>query len=132
MTINKRLTLSEKAPTLLHVEAPGCIINIRTGLSCPDGEVTRIDVLADGDRYGNNPQWWIEGQAHHSGMGMRVIKTDTPRPAVKAEQPSPLIEAAPDLLAALQRLMAATQAPFDYRDADEEASAWGMARAAIL
>lgn len=56
VVINKR----SKCHTL-HVEAPGCIINIRVGLSREDGcRVTRIDVSADGDRYSGDPPSWIE------------------------------------------------------------------------
>lgn len=60
----------------LHVEAPGCIINITVGLSDDDGrEVTRIAVSADGDRYAGDPQWWIDGTKSQNGHAVRVICT---------------------------------------------------------
>lgn len=65
----------------LHVEAPGCIINIRIGLTRDDGcEVTRIDVSADGERYAGEPPAWIETYgsdpqfANKSGTSVMVVR----------------------------------------------------------
>lgn len=58
----KTINISKRSKyRVLHIEAPGCIINIRCGLTRSDGcEATRIDVSADGDRYTGDPQAWIE------------------------------------------------------------------------
>jgi hypothetical protein len=61
---------------LLHIEAPGCIINIRVGLTDTDGrKVTNVSIEADGDRYVGDPEWWIDagdGKWSRSG-GARVV-----------------------------------------------------------
>ena len=41
---------------LLHVEAPGCIVNIRTGLTDSEGRsVTSVSILCD--QYPGEPAW---------------------------------------------------------------------------
>jgi hypothetical protein len=60
---------------LLYVEIPGAIVNICVGLQDADGrDVSRIEVLADGDRYAGNTPWWIEGETGRNGLAVRVIK----------------------------------------------------------
>lgn len=75
---------------LLHIEAPGCIIDIRIGLSDADGrkvtnvsieadgrKVTNVSIEADGDRYAGDPEWRIDagnGKWSRSG-GARVVCT---------------------------------------------------------
>lgn len=50
-------TKSARDP-LLHVEAEGCIVNIRVNLQRDDNrEITRIDVQCD--QYAGEPQWYI-------------------------------------------------------------------------
>jgi hypothetical protein len=45
---------------LLHVEAPGCTVNIRVGLHDADGrDVTSVEVLADGERFAG-ASWSVE------------------------------------------------------------------------
>lgn len=61
----------------LHVEAPGCIVNIHFGLTNEAGHaVTNISVTADD--YVGGPSWYIEGptglQEHHNSI--RVIEKD--------------------------------------------------------
>jgi hypothetical protein len=80
-----RLTPRSK---LLHIEAPGCIVNIDPGLTDSDGRmVCRVDVNADGDRYKGDAQWWVEGEAGNRGVGLRVIQTNTPAPPAGALKP---------------------------------------------
>lgn len=68
----------------LHIEAPGCIINVQTsGLSGPNGEpMTHVSVNADGDRYAGDTPWWaIPGAVVDSrGVGLRIIETDAGEP----------------------------------------------------
>lgn len=73
--MSKTVNLSRRSP-MLHIEAPGCIINIYPDLTDRDGRpVVRVEVLADGDRYAGDPQWWIEGEAGTGSIGCRVIQT---------------------------------------------------------
>lgn len=59
----------------LHVEAPGCIVNIHAGLTSSDGEqVTRVSVNADGDNYAGDQQWWCPDLQDPKGIGVRVVQ----------------------------------------------------------
>lgn len=65
---------------LLHIEAPGAIINIRVGLRTNgnSADVTAVEVLADGDRYagaGERP-WWIEGEVGNNHHSVRILRRD--------------------------------------------------------
>lgn len=73
----RTISLSSRSRAkLLHIEAPGCIINIHVGLSDVDGrEVTRVSIDADGDRYSGEPQWWIDGEEGKKGLGVRIVRT---------------------------------------------------------
>lgn len=75
---DKRMSLTRR--DFLHVEAPGCIINIRCDLADRDGRpVVSVEVLADGDRYAGDPQWWIDGKAGDNSArscSLRVVRTD--------------------------------------------------------
>lgn len=45
-----------RSGNLLHVEAPGCIVNIRVGLTDAEGrEVTRVDVLPEDETRSPDP-----------------------------------------------------------------------------
>ena len=45
---------------MLHVEAPGCIINIETTHTDDEGRpFVRVEVMADRDRYAGDPEWWL-------------------------------------------------------------------------
>jgi hypothetical protein len=61
----------------LHIEAPGCIVNIRN-LNDSEGQpITFIDVNADGDRYSGEPEWWcIDAGAILGvrGIGIRIVQ----------------------------------------------------------
>jgi hypothetical protein len=66
---------------LLHIEAPGCIVNINPGLTDSNGHVVcRVDVNADGARYKGDAQWWIEGEAGNDGISARIVQTNEPIP----------------------------------------------------
>lgn len=62
-----------RSGNLLHIEAEGCIVNIRVGLTDRDGnEVTSVEILPDdesrgGDGYGR--VWHLDGTANN-----RVIR----------------------------------------------------------
>lgn len=93
MSDMRTIRLTRKSP-LLHIEAPGCIINIQTGLSDRDGnEAVNVSISADGKRYAGNPQWWIDGEAERAHLGVRVVKTDTPTPGPDAEPLAGLLDA---------------------------------------
>lgn len=78
MSDMKTVRLARKSK-MLHIEAPGCIVNITPGLTDVNGRmICRVDVNANGDRYAGDPQWWVEGEAGNRGLGLRVIQTDTP------------------------------------------------------
>lgn len=73
----RNISLSSRSKkTLLHIEAPGCIINIRVGLTDMDGrEVTNVSVMANGNRYAGDPEWWVNGEKGNTGCAMRVVCT---------------------------------------------------------
>jgi hypothetical protein len=84
---------------MLHIDAPGCIVNIDPGLIDSNGRmVCRVDVNADGDRYKGDAQWWVEGEAGNRGVGLRIIQTNTPTAA-----PAPMDR--DGITALLQRLV---------------------------
>jgi hypothetical protein len=46
---------------IVHIEAPGCVVNIRVGLTDEKGrEVTSVEVLSDGKRFAGE-NWKIIG-----------------------------------------------------------------------
>lgn len=66
----------------LHIEAPGCIINIQVGLTDSEGNpVTRVDVIADnqsGDRW-ETPDYKDENTGEPGYfVGVRVVKQAEP------------------------------------------------------
>lgn len=74
----KRVTAAAHGTT--HIEGPGVIVNIITGLTANDGKiVTAIEILADGNRYAGPPQWWIDnnGTLEHAAY-VRVVQTEKP------------------------------------------------------
>lgn len=63
----------------LHIEAPGCIVNIHAGLADAAGrEVTRVSVDANADKYAGDPQWWCPDLQDPKGLGIRVVQMDKP------------------------------------------------------
>lgn len=74
----KTVTISNRSQyKTLHIEAPGCIVNIMVGLSDHDGrEVTNISVTTS--QYAGEQPWFIDGggvlKAQH--FGLRVIRDE--------------------------------------------------------
>lgn len=59
---------------MLHIEAPGCIVNIRSGLRTDDGRpVTSVQVIPDG-YVGDS--WSVAWAGYESGFSARVIKDE--------------------------------------------------------
>jgi hypothetical protein len=77
----KRISISDRSrDKLLHIEAPGCIINVQIGLADRDGrKVTHVSIVADGNRFSGELPWWIEGRNGISAQNMRIVQTDAPR-----------------------------------------------------
>ena len=58
----------------LHIEAPGCIINITPRMTNTEGQpVTSIEVIPDRDRFGE--KWEMASIFPRSGVNVRVIQT---------------------------------------------------------
>lgn len=79
----KTVTISKRSRfRTLHIEAPGCIVNIRFGLHDGEGrEVTSISV--NPDRYAGDPTWnchladafkSIDPVDYQGGIGVRVVR----------------------------------------------------------
>ena len=74
--MRRSISLSERSRyKYLHIEAPGCIINIRTDLSADDHPMTYVSVTADGARYAGDPEWWCDGQRGNVGGVFRITQT---------------------------------------------------------
>lgn len=59
----------------LHIEAPGCIVNIVKGLRDSEGhEVTRVDIICD--HYAGEPDWTMpDFPADDSRfLGVRIVR----------------------------------------------------------
>lgn len=57
----------------LHVEAPGCIVNIHIGLTTMDGqEVTAVSVKCD--RYAGEPKWSLADHGFAEAINLRVVQ----------------------------------------------------------
>lgn len=63
----------KRAGDLLHIEVPGCIVNISMHSDETGRAVTRVSVSADGNRYSGDPEWWVEGVKGNSGVAVRVV-----------------------------------------------------------
>lgn len=71
----RTISLTRKS-SLLHIEAPGCIVNINPTLTDNEGRaVVNVSVTADGNRYAGDPEWWVDGQRGNDGVGLRIIQT---------------------------------------------------------
>lgn len=74
----KTVIISERSKhKTLHVEAPGCIINIHTGLQNSDGQpVTNVSITAS--RYAGEPAWnvCVGDTNDNSGVGVRIIREE--------------------------------------------------------
>jgi hypothetical protein len=77
----RTIRLSERSrEKSLHIEAPGCIINVQIGLHDSEGRrVTRVDVNADGWRYAGETPWvCADFPESPEGVGVRVVQCDPP------------------------------------------------------
>jgi len=73
----KSTTHTKRMGQPLHIEAPGCIINIYAGLETNGQPVTVIQVHCDG--YGLGDTWRLEDGKNFASL--RVIKQETKDPA---------------------------------------------------
>lgn len=100
-----------KRLNVLHIETPGCIVNIRAPLADRDGNpVTSIEVLAD-DYAGETP-WRLPDFGHTRAVNVRVVQADVD---VSVEQPETddLLLDAIRLLDNTSRELQNTSMPFD-------------------
>ena len=68
-----RLTKRTGKDGKLHIEAPGCIINIRCNLHDEDGrEVTSVEISCD--RYAGEPEWNINGEDGVDYKNVRIVR----------------------------------------------------------
>jgi hypothetical protein len=97
------ISITEKSrDKLLHIEAPGCIINIRVGLKDrTDRAVTSISISADGTRYAGQTPWWVEGEQGKDGIAVRVIEGI----GAEASKPEPSGNVTKDRYASLAALL---------------------------
>lgn len=59
----------------LHIEAPGCIINVYPDLTDSDGRpVVRVEILAD--HYAGEAPWTIEGEPGKHDHAVRIVRTE--------------------------------------------------------
>ena len=74
----RTITISERSRCKrLHIEAPGCLINITIGLHDSDGRpVTNVTVAADGNRYAGEPAWWVDAEPGEAGRAFRIVRCD--------------------------------------------------------
>lgn len=71
----------------LHVEAPGCIVNIHFGLTDTEGRsVTNVSINADGRRYAGERGWFVATEDFENlnprdiqcGLSVRVRRESDP------------------------------------------------------
>lgn len=69
-----KTTLEGDRPAV-RVEAPGCVVTIRSGHVDVDGkEVTSVGVSADGNRFAGESWWCKEDVISPSGINVRVVR----------------------------------------------------------
>jgi len=70
----KTIVISERSrDKQLHIEAPGCIINIHTGLRTSDGQrATAITVQCD--QYAGEPKWTLPDLGGAKHFNVRVVE----------------------------------------------------------
>lgn len=60
---------------VLHIEAPGCVVNVRIGLTTEDGRrATAVEVLADGYA-GTGNQWSLPDHGGGRHVAVRVVQS---------------------------------------------------------
>lgn len=70
----------------LHIEAPGCIVNIYVGLrgNGNSADVTSISITADADRFSGEAPWWCTpGEFDQHGGAIRIVRRDSDKPKNK-------------------------------------------------
>jgi hypothetical protein len=72
----RTINVSERSRTgVLHVEAPGCIVNIYHKLRDRNGNrVVSVEVRADGKRFSGEPEWWIDAKPGDDYLRLRVVE----------------------------------------------------------
>lgn len=74
VTKNVRMSTRNGAARRLHVEAPGCIINVETGRTNAQGQsVTFVDVVADGNHFAGDSEWWVNGERGRNGGAFLIV-----------------------------------------------------------
>jgi hypothetical protein len=73
----KTIVISERSKDkLLHIEAPGCIVNIRVGLSDSNGNaITSVEVKCD--EYAGEPHVYLPDFDNAKALNVRVLKEVT-------------------------------------------------------
>ena len=67
----------------LHIEAPGCIVNITKNLHDSESrQVTRVDVKAD--QFSGDTQWVLPEFGNRAFVGIRVMENPPQGPSPKA------------------------------------------------
>lgn len=62
----------------LHVEAPGCIVNIHVGLATSEGsDVTAISIQCD--QYAGEAKWTLPDYGDAKHLNVRAVKGDHSR-----------------------------------------------------
>lgn len=75
----KRVHFNSRCQQPLHIEVPGCIINVRLVTDAHGQTATAIEIMADGNRYSGDPEWWIDAQFGNANQSVRVVQTKVPR-----------------------------------------------------
>lgn len=69
-----RISERSKEKTL-HIEAPGCIINVHIGLFTSDGQaVTAITIQCD--QYAGEPIWTLPDYGNAATLNVRAVRED--------------------------------------------------------
>lgn len=96
----RSISIGRRSARVLHVEAPGCVVNIHHGLLDSNGQpVTAISIQAD--CFAGETPWLINGESGRNGQTVRLVQTKAPTLNTDAET----------LRALLAELDAATLAP---------------------
>lgn len=71
----KRISTRKLPDGILHIEAPGCVINIHPGLHNSDGqEVTAIAIQCD--QYAGEPKWTLPEFNGGKYLNVRVLRDE--------------------------------------------------------
>ncbi len=69
----KQVTAATRGDRITHIEAPGCIVNIHTGLYDTQGcAVTSVEILCD--QYAGEPKWSLPDFGDRTCMNVRVVE----------------------------------------------------------